>query len=138
VFIRVIVWRIWRYNEVMLVFLTQLSELLPFNLLSGFNSPPPPSLCQCAKVRGVAGRGGGHILQEFNTLYLNRFRTYKIARPLGCPRKCVFDFRWNTEFFEKHTEFREIPRNSAVFFAVKLPGIPRNSVCICIRNSACN
>ncbi len=45
---------------------------------------------------------------------------------LGCPRKCVFDFRRNTEFFEKHTEFRKIPRNSAVFFAVKLPGIPRN------------
>jgi hypothetical protein len=43
---------------------------------------------------------------------------------LGCPRKCVFDFRRNTEFFGKHTEFREIPRNSAVFFAVKLP---RNS-----------
>ncbi len=28
---------------------------------------------------------------------------------LGCPRKCVFDFRRNTEFFEKHTEFRGIP-----------------------------
>jgi hypothetical protein len=24
---------------------------------------------------------GDHILQEFNTLYLNRFRTDKIARP---------------------------------------------------------
>jgi hypothetical protein len=24
---------------------------------------------------------GDHILQEFNTLYLTRFRTYKIARP---------------------------------------------------------
>jgi hypothetical protein len=46
---------------------------------------------------------------------------------LGCPRKCVFDFRRNTEFFEKHTEFRGIPRNSAVFYAVKLPGISRNS-----------
>ena len=55
---------------------------------------------------------------------------------LGCPRKCVFDFRRNTEFFEKHMEFREIPQNSAVFLAVKLPGIPRNSVCICIRNSS--
>ncbi len=24
---------------------------------------------------------GDHILQEFNTLFLTRFRTYKIARP---------------------------------------------------------
>jgi hypothetical protein len=46
---------------------------------------------------------------------------------LGCPRKCVFDFRRNTEFFKKHTEFRGIPRNSAVFFALKFAGIPRNS-----------
>jgi hypothetical protein len=63
------------------------------------------------------------------------------TQQLGCPRKCVFDFRRNTEFVEKHTEFRGIPRNSAVFFAVNCPefrGIPRNSVCICIRNSACN
>ncbi len=58
------------------------------NLLSG--SPPPPlpvskySLCrQC-----VAGRGwmllspvGDHILQEFNTMYLTRFRACKTARP---------------------------------------------------------
>jgi hypothetical protein len=34
---------------------------------------------------------------------------------LGCPRKCFFNFRRNTEFFEKPTEFREIPRNSAAF-----------------------
>jgi hypothetical protein len=27
---------------------------------------------------------------------------------LGCPRKCAFDFRRNTEFFEKLTEFRGI------------------------------
>ncbi len=50
-----------------------------------------------------------------------------IDMQVGCPRKWVFDFRRNTEFLEKHTEFREIPRNSAVFLAVKLNGIPRNS-----------
>jgi len=37
------------------------------------------------------------------------------APELGCPRKCFFYFRRNTEFFEKHTEFRGISRNSAVF-----------------------
>jgi hypothetical protein len=30
---------------------------------------------------------GGHILQEFNTLYLTRFRTYKIARPPQKPMR---------------------------------------------------
>ncbi len=66
---------------VMLVFSTQLCELLPFNLLSGSTVPPP-------SLRQSAVRGGGalspvedHILQEFNTLYLARFRTYKIAIP---------------------------------------------------------
>jgi hypothetical protein len=65
----------------MLVFSTQFCELL--RLLSGSTlSPPLP----CVKVQYVAGRGplspvGDHILQEFNTLYLTRFRTYKIARP---------------------------------------------------------
>ncbi len=61
-----------------------------------------------------------------------------IGIKVGCPRKCVFNFRRNTEFFEKYTEFRGISQNSAVFFAVKFPGIPRNSVGICIRNSAGN
>jgi hypothetical protein len=39
-------------------------------------------------VGGGGGGGGGvlsfvgdHILQEFNTLYLTRYRTYKIALP---------------------------------------------------------
>jgi hypothetical protein len=30
---------------------------------------------------GVLSPVGDHILQEFNTLYLTRFGTYKIARP---------------------------------------------------------
>jgi hypothetical protein len=80
-----------KIQSVMLVFLPQLSELLPFNLLSGFNSPPPfpVSMCQSSEHTDAVWLGGGevlspvgdHILQEFNTLYLNRFRTYKIARP---------------------------------------------------------
>ncbi len=53
-------------------------------------SPLPLTRCQqCSIYRQfVAGRGwgllspvGANILQEFNTLYLTRFRTYKIARP---------------------------------------------------------
>ncbi len=63
----------------MLVFSTQLFELLS------------PFMCQ-SKVYtdsvwlGVGGGGevlspvGDHILQEFTTLYLSRFRTYKLAR----------------------------------------------------------
>ncbi len=81
-----------KIQSVMLVFSTQLGELLPlFSLVHLPNSPP--SLCQstvyCIQtVCGWEGVGGGgfsrvgyHILQEFNTLYLTRFRTYKIARP---------------------------------------------------------
>jgi hypothetical protein len=59
----------------------------PSYLLSGSTLPPSPPAC--VKVQCVAhGRGwgvlssvGDHILQEFNTLYLTRFRNYKIARP---------------------------------------------------------
>ncbi len=55
--------------------------------------PPPPSQSQSTEmyIHCVAGRGwggggllsyvGDHILQEFNTLYLTRYRTYKIALP---------------------------------------------------------
>ncbi len=77
----------------MFVFSIQLCELLPLsNVLSG--SPSPHSPLPCVKVQyiqtlyGWEGVGsvlslvGDHILQEFNTLYLTRFRTYKIARPL--------------------------------------------------------
>jgi hypothetical protein len=52
---------------------------------------PPLSPLPCVKVQcvqtvcgwervGVLSPVGDHILQEFNTLYLNRFRTDKIAR----------------------------------------------------------
>ncbi len=33
---------------------------------------------QCIGGEGVWGSVGGHILQEFKTLYLTRFRTYKM------------------------------------------------------------
>ncbi len=54
--------------------------------------PPPPSTfpqskysiyrpCGWEGVGGVLRCVGDHILQEFTTLYLTRFRTYKIALP---------------------------------------------------------
>ena len=65
--------------------------LLPLYILSDLLPPPPPpfpnyiqTVCVC-----VGAWGGGevlnctvdHILQEFYTLFLTRFRTYKIASP---------------------------------------------------------
>ncbi len=77
-------------QSVMLVFSTQLCELCPFyNLLSG--SPPPHPQPKKSRVFtdsvwlggvvGVLSCVGDHILQEVNTLFLTRFRTYKIATP---------------------------------------------------------
>jgi hypothetical protein len=74
----------------MLVFRFSFVSYCPSNILSG--SPPPPlscvkvqykqSLCEWDGVGGVTvSPVGDHILQEFNTLYLTRIRTYKIARP---------------------------------------------------------
>jgi hypothetical protein len=78
-------------QSVMLVFSTQLCELLSPNLLSGSTLPPPFPVSkysiyryrQCVTGRGVGVLSpvGDNIPQEFNTLYLARFRTYKIARP---------------------------------------------------------
>jgi hypothetical protein len=89
--------RVYRLEiqSVMLVFSTQLFELQycpPSNLLSGSEAllpPPPPFPKSKYTVQTVCGwEGGGmlspvgdHILQEFNTLYLTKFRTYKIATP---------------------------------------------------------
>jgi hypothetical protein len=75
----------------MLVFSTQLCELFPHLTFSLVQLSPPPRL-PCVKVQyiqAVCGwmgwrllsSVGDHILLEFNTLYLTRFRTYKIARP---------------------------------------------------------
>jgi hypothetical protein len=71
----------WRY---MLVFSTQLCELLPLYPSLWFTPPPPfPSMYQSTVYTdSVLLEGGGgvelcwrHILQEFNTLVLTRFRT---------------------------------------------------------------
>jgi hypothetical protein len=58
-------------------------------LLSDLLPPPPPSQCTVYtdSVLLWVGSGGvemytvDHILQEFYTLFLTRFRTYKIALP---------------------------------------------------------
>ncbi len=55
--------------------------------LAQLSLPSPPSLCQSTVYTDIVWLGGGggvesardNILQEFNTLYLTRFRTYKIA-----------------------------------------------------------
>jgi hypothetical protein len=61
--------------------------LLPLYLL--FDLPPPPKLnvqyiqtvCGCGGGGGMLNCGVDHILQEFYTLFLTRFKTYKIASP---------------------------------------------------------
>jgi hypothetical protein len=72
----------WRYS--------QSCWYVPLTPLWFFISrTPPPPLYSIVNTDSVwLGGGGGvlspvgdHILQEFNTLYLTRFRTYKIARP---------------------------------------------------------
>ncbi len=80
----------WRYSQSCWHFRPSFVNYCPSNLLSG--SPPPPFPCvkkyginiQFVAVRGwrLLGPVGDHILQEFNTLYLKRFRTYKTARAL--------------------------------------------------------
>ncbi len=83
--------RVYRLEiqSVMLVFSTLFWELLPLEPSLWFNSPPSLPL-PCVKVQytvyGWEGGGGGcwiqletNILQEFNTLYLTRFKTYNIA-----------------------------------------------------------
>ncbi len=69
-------------------------ELLPstFSVTSPTQLPPSQSqntvYTDSVWLRGEVVGGGGvlsffgdHILQEFNTLYLTRYRTYKIALP---------------------------------------------------------
>jgi hypothetical protein len=91
--------RVYRLEiqSVTLVFLTQLCERLPLSNLSLVHlphpSPLPPSQSQSTvdtDHRVWLGGGGSwgllscvgdHILQEFNTLFLTRFITYKIATP---------------------------------------------------------
>ncbi len=93
----------WRYIHSWFVFSTQLVNCCPqgrrnYTLLvyccpSTVPSlwPPSPSHlpnvqyiqteCDCGGGRGVLKCTVDHILQEFYTLFLTRFRTYKIATP---------------------------------------------------------
>jgi hypothetical protein len=87
--------RVYRLEtqSVMLVFSTPLVNYCPF--IFSLTSPTPPPFLkvnaqyirQCVAVGGGGGGGGvlncvvRHILQEFNSLFLTRFRTYKIATP---------------------------------------------------------
>jgi hypothetical protein len=75
-------------QSVVLVFSTQLCELLPVAPLTlslvQLSSPLPSVKVQYVWLGGgwgVLSPVEDHILQEFNTLYLTIFRTYKIARP---------------------------------------------------------
>jgi hypothetical protein len=78
----------------MLVFSTALVNSYPIYLLSDLlhpSSPLPKVNEQYTCTQTVCGCGGGggvllscvvdHILQQFNTLFLTRFRAYKIATP---------------------------------------------------------
>ncbi len=95
----------WRYIHSWFVFSTQLVNCCPYGrrnytcvllplymyLLSDLLPPPPLPNVQYIVYRQCVTVGGGgwgllkctvdHILQEFYTLFLTRFRTYKIASP---------------------------------------------------------
>ncbi len=91
----------WRYihSYSWLVFSTQLVSCCPhgrrnytcvlYCCPSTFSLTSPPSQSKCTvNTDSVCLRGGGglncavdHILQEFYTLFLTRFRTYQIASP---------------------------------------------------------
>jgi hypothetical protein len=76
----------WRYSHVGIF--DPSCELLPLYLLSDLPHPSPlhkVNIRYKQTVTGCGGRGGvlscvvDHILQEFNTLHLTRFRIYKNA-----------------------------------------------------------
>jgi hypothetical protein len=94
VFIRVYTHRL-EIQSVMLVFSAHFVNYL----LPSLWFIPPPSRCQSTVYTDsvwLGGGGGGvstvgdHILQEFNTLYLTKFRTYKIASP---PQTKTYEWR---------------------------------------------
>ncbi len=78
----------WLVQSVMLVFSTPLVYCSPSTF--SLTSPPPPRNRTVYTNSVWLGGGWGlgvlscvvdHILQEINTLFLTRFRTYKIATP---------------------------------------------------------
>ncbi len=88
----------WRYIHSWLVFSTQLVNWCPhgrsnytcvqYCCPSTFYLTSPPSQTKCTVYTDVWLWGGGvlscavdHILQEFYTLFVTRFRTYKIVSP---------------------------------------------------------
>ena len=94
----------WRYTHSWFVFSTQLVNCCPpwmgrnytcvllsvaplLYLLSDLLPPPPLPNVQYIQTMCVCGGWGAlkwtvdHILQEFYTLFLTRFKTYKIASP---------------------------------------------------------
>ncbi len=81
----------------MLVFSNQLCQLLPPLTFSLVHLSPPPfpkskyriyRQCGWEGGRGVLSCVWGHILQEFKTLFLTRFRSYKSAlHPKQKPRR---------------------------------------------------
>ncbi len=88
-------------HSVMLVFSTSLVYCCPSTF--SLTSPPLPlptvnvqhiqTLCGCGGGVGVLSCVVDHILQEFNTLFLTRFRNYKIATPPQTKRPVETTFR---------------------------------------------
>jgi hypothetical protein len=78
--------RVYRHSQSCWYFRPSFVNYCPSNLLSSSPFLPFPVskysiYRQCVAGKGVLSCVGDHILQELKTLYLTRFRTYKIARP---------------------------------------------------------
>ncbi len=97
-------------QSVMLVFSTQLCELLPPNLLSGYLTHPSPlPKSQSTVYTDSVWLGGGVVLScvgdhiLFNTLFLTRFRTHKNPCSGGCFRQintcCKVPLHFCCQFF---------------------------------------
>jgi hypothetical protein len=71
----------WRYSQSCWYFRPSFVNFYPSNLPNPFPKSKYSKYRQCLAGRGVGVLScvGDHILQECNTLFLTRFRTYKIA-----------------------------------------------------------